>query len=481
MPHALVRNSDGTFTFKPLDWTDRRVGDEDTNPDPSFVDTVVNDIFFFRNRLGLVADENVILSTTSDFFNFWFNSSATITDTDPIDVALSSNKVSIITDVVPFAKELMLFSREGQFVLKAEGVLTPQNVAIDQTTAFNYSPNSSPIPLGQSLYFMTERVRSSSLMRYFTAQDVSENKDAEDVSSHVPTYIPTKIKKLSGATSESVIFMTPNGTNKVYVYKYVFANNTHLQQSFSEWTFGVEGQDEVILCEFIGATVYLIIKRNGVINLEKITLTGSLVDFTDEPYRLLIDSKRRVTGTKTYDKWTGKTTIQLPVTMRANEKFSLVSTDGVVLQSSLASTGSTFVVDGDYSGYTFFFGRDYTFDVILTKLMIKENTETGVDVTDNGRLQVRSMKLNYSDSGTFKVIVNNTEKNRSFTYTSTGKNLGTKDTIIGKAIIQDGTFKFPVQDLSTSIDIEIIGDTPEPVTILSGSFDALFVPNSRRL
>jgi diacylglycerol kinase family enzyme len=167
--------------------------------------------------------------------------------------------------------------------------------------------------------------------------------------------------------------------------------------------------------------------------------------------------------------------------MRANEKFSLVSTDGVVLQSSLDSTGSTFVVDGDYSGYTFFFGRDYTFDVILTKLMIKENTETGVDVTDNGRLQVRSMKLNYSDSGTFKVIVNNTEKNRSFTYTSTGKNLGTKDTIIGKAIIQDGTFKFPVQDLSTSIDIEIIGDTPEPVTILSGSFDALFVPNSRRL
>ncbi|MGX9280735.1 phage nozzle protein, partial [Pantoea ananatis] len=38
MPHALVRQSDGSFEFKTLDWSKRGAGNDDTNPMPSFVD-----------------------------------------------------------------------------------------------------------------------------------------------------------------------------------------------------------------------------------------------------------------------------------------------------------------------------------------------------------------------------------------------------------------------------------------------------------
>lgn len=55
MPHILVRQADGSFTFKQADWAGRVAGDEDTNPWPSFIGTPLNDIFFYRNRLGLVS------------------------------------------------------------------------------------------------------------------------------------------------------------------------------------------------------------------------------------------------------------------------------------------------------------------------------------------------------------------------------------------------------------------------------------------
>jgi len=48
MPHALINNNNGTFTFKQLDWTDRVCGDSDTNADPSFVGKKINNLTFYK-------------------------------------------------------------------------------------------------------------------------------------------------------------------------------------------------------------------------------------------------------------------------------------------------------------------------------------------------------------------------------------------------------------------------------------------------
>ena len=55
MPHALIRQSDGTFVFKALDWEPRRTGDENSNEVPSFINNTINDLFFYRNRLGFLS------------------------------------------------------------------------------------------------------------------------------------------------------------------------------------------------------------------------------------------------------------------------------------------------------------------------------------------------------------------------------------------------------------------------------------------
>ena len=92
MPLVIQRTATTTFTVKQFTYEDRRVGDENTNPMPTFVGKRINKVLFFRNRLALLAGENVILSRpgtlgTPDFF---IESALSVSAADPIDISAAS-------------------------------------------------------------------------------------------------------------------------------------------------------------------------------------------------------------------------------------------------------------------------------------------------------------------------------------------------------------------------------------------------------
>lgn len=483
MPHALVRESDGSFHFKRLTWTDREVGDEDSNPEPSFVGETLNDMFFYRNRLGFISGENVILSASADFFNFWFRSAAAIADTDPIDLAVSSNKVCILTHAVPFSRELMLFSREGQFVLSSDGVMTPKSAKVDQITSFDYSDGAQPLGVGQSIFFISNRVNYCSLMRYYTVQDVADLKDAEDVSAHVPTYIPKGIFRLSGNTSDNVITLcSRTHPNTVWIFKYIIQNSQSLQQSWCKWTFRYEGT-QVLLAEFVGSEIYFLINTDGGLFLEKSMLTGQAVDFSDEPVRYFMDRKVRYVIPKTnkYSDFNNYTEVSLKDIYGAVPKigsatYCLVGTDGYYHQVSEWDSNGVFRVTGDLRGATYFVGRQYEFDVVLSRPMIKKTTADGATISeDEGRLQLRYYWFNYSNSGTFSVSVDNDVKNKHFKYTCTSEVLGESPLVLGAYRVATGKFKFPVQDNSTEVKITVTSDNPMPVNLISGGWEGYYI------
>ena len=102
MPQALVREEDGDFSLRPLDgsaafggWAEREVGDEDTNPDPSFIGRPISSMFFFSNRLGILAEDAIIMSQPGDYFNFFAVSSLTTSDADPIEPAVTGYLTSV--------------------------------------------------------------------------------------------------------------------------------------------------------------------------------------------------------------------------------------------------------------------------------------------------------------------------------------------------------------------------------------------------
>ena len=97
MPLSLARSFDESgnaeFTLREVDWVTRQAGDDRSNPFPSFVGHKLNDIFLFRNRLGFLSGENVILSEAGEYFNFFRSTVSALLDSAPIDVTASTNKV----------------------------------------------------------------------------------------------------------------------------------------------------------------------------------------------------------------------------------------------------------------------------------------------------------------------------------------------------------------------------------------------------
>lgn len=488
MPHALVRESDGTFSFKRLEWIDRQTGDEDSNPEPTFITRTINDIFFYRNRLGFIADENIILSTSADFFNFWFETATSVLDTDAIDVAVSSNKVSILTHAVPFSRELMLFAREGQFVLGSDGVLTPKSVKVDQVSSFVYNPNVQPINIGNSIYFINDRVNSCSLMRFYTIQDVADLRDAEDCSSHVPRYIPTGITRLSGNSTENVIICLSNNTpNTVYTYKFILVNGNTIQQSWFKWTFGTD-DSRVLLADFINDNIYMIISTPSGLFLEKAELTGNTLDYPDEPVRLFMDRKTEYTipqGNK-YSDFNNYTEVSLKdvygTTPTEGYTYFLVTPEGYLYKTNEWDDNGVFRLTGDLRNKKVFVGRQYVLDVTLSRPLIKQNNSQGAVVSeDEGRLMLRYFWFNYSDSGVFNTKVINSLKHKEYTYTCTSKNLGVSDLLLGVNKVFGGRFKFPVHELNNEVAIKLYSDNMLPVNIVSGGWEGMYVRRTQKV
>lgn len=484
MPHAIVREADGSFTLKKLPWVDRGAGNEDTNPDPSFIGRKISDIFFYRNRLGVISDEAVILSSTNDFFNFWFKSAAAIADTDPIDVSVSSNKVVTLTHAVPFARELMLFSREGQFVLSSDSVMTPKSVKCDQITNFDYNPSVQPISVGPSIFFINDRVNHSSLMRYYSLQDAADLKDAEDVSSHIPTYIPKGITRISGNTTENVItLVNTDNPNTVYCYKFILQDGVSKQQAWFKWTFGYTGT-EVVLAEFIDSTIYFLVNSPNGLFLDKAQLTGNALDFEDEPFRLFMDRKVEYTipTSAKYNNFDDYTEVSLKDIYQYSPRntgeyvFYLVNKDGYLTGVSEWDDNGVFRVNGDLRNQKVFVGMSYYFYTKLSKQNIKKPTDNGGVVSeDEGRLQLRYYWFNYSNSGVFDCHVDNDIKNKHFKYRFTGKTLGESSTKLGINKVFTGKYKFPVQDNNSEVVISLSSNNPQPLNIISGGWEGLYI------
>lgn len=488
MPHAIVREADGTFKFKRLEWVDRQTGDEDSNPDPSFISRTINDIFFYRNRLGFIADENIILSASADFFNFWFETATRVLDTDAIDVAVSSNKVSILTHAVPFSRELMLFSREGQFVLGSDGVMTPTSVKVDQVSSFEYNPNVQPINIGNNIYFINDRVNYCSLMRFYTIQDVADLRDAEDCSSHVPRYIPTGITRLSGNSTENVITCLSDSTpNVVYAYKFILVNGNTLQQSWFKWTFGTD-TSRVLLAEFINANIYIVISTPSGLYLEKAELTGNTLDYPDEPVRLFMDRKIEYTipqGNK-YSDLNNYTEVSLKdvygATPTEGTTYFLVTPEGYLYSTDQWDDNGIFRLTGDLRNEKVFVGRQYVFDVTLSRPLIKQSNSQGAVVSeDEGRLMLRYFWFNYADSGVFNTKVTNSLKHKEYTYTCTSKNLGVSDVLLGVNKVFNGIFRFPVHELNNEVTIKLYSDNMLPLNIVSGGWEGMYVRRTRKV
>lgn len=479
MPHVLVREADGTFNFRVAEWDSRESGDEDSNPLPSFIDNTINDVFYHRNRLGFLSGENVILTRSADFFNFWMASAMEVQDTDPIDLAVSDNKIATLYHAVPFDAELILFSKDAQFALRSDSVLTPKDAYLTPpVTHFGCSLKATPVNAGRNIYFLAERSEYSTVREFFVAADNTDSKDAQDITSHVPSYLPNGTYKIVPSSVENILmFLTEGDEECMYVYKYLFIDSVRQQASWSRWSLG----GTIYGASFIEDSLYIVVERNDYLCLERVSFTFNTEDLPSEPYRVLLDCKQEVTVPQgCFDELQGETTINIKSfyneIYEPDRKYGIVTADGTFKE---VDADGTVTLNGNYEGKHIICGLIYKFRIALSPLYVKSETERGTQALLEGRLQLRQLWINYADSGYFVVKVDVFDKD-TYEYINTGRTLGTTDSTLGKLMFSTGKFTVPIQSINTNCKISVESDAPAPVALIGAGWIGNYVRRTKQ-
>jgi len=228
MPHAFVhyRNDNGLtrFTFQPFSgtdytdgsttisipgWTNRLAGDEDELPGPSFVGNSINDIVFFKNRLGFVSGENVILSEAGAYYNFWQQSALQVVDSDPIDLTAVSNDVAVLNYALQQQDELILFSNDNQFRLYSGDNVTfsPETASVGRISSITMEPDVRPEQVGPQVIFPVKEGDFTGLHTFITTdRTVGINLGQTAVITEtVPKYIPKNIDSLAVSRTDQYL------------------------------------------------------------------------------------------------------------------------------------------------------------------------------------------------------------------------------------------------------------------------------------
>ena len=371
------------FVLETVEWGTREKGDTNTNPFPSFANYTgtalytINDIFFHRNRLGFVSDENVILSEVGSYFNFFHTTVLSVLDTAVIDVAVSNNQVAILKSAIPFQESLILFSDLQQFKLSSDQFLTPTSVTVDVATNFETSTDAKPVAAGKTIFFPFQRGAYSGIREYFI--DVaSETNDANEISAHVPEYVDGVVKKLAVSSNEEVLIVLSDTNRKeVTVYKYYYNDKEKLQSSWSKWTFDAD----VIDVAFVGSVAFILFRRgdgaNDKVYLEKLNLSvDSATAVEDDKIGIRLDRRVKLTSedlvadsTPTVTAW------------QANQALKAVATTS---NQSGSGTGRTFSITTDANGqptvFTTALGTGYVAGNVV-RLTDPGSTSNTADVT----------------------------------------------------------------------------------------------------
>ena len=487
MPHQLVRNADGSFTFGPVTWEDRLVGDLETNPNPSFVGAKINNLFFYRNRLGFLSNEAVILGRAGDYFNFWVTTALTVTDDDPIDITASSVRPVNHRYVRPTSVGLVLFSDTEQFILTTDAdILSPKTAKINELSSYECDPLVEAVALGTSLAFVS---KTPLFTRLYELSEISPDRPPvmTEQTKIVPELIPQTATSMIASPALSIVSLATTGSTTVYQFKFLEQN----QQRASAW-YKWELTGELLDQFFDANTYYATVKDGNNVFVQSYDLTqaneeGFLTLPTGEKTDICLDIWT-VNPYRTYDSSADTTRVFLPYDHISGKTFSVlvlggyigasnnVSTEsvGAVLYPTVeGTTGAYYVdIDGDYRGRDLIIGYIYNMEVTLPKFFVTsaEGQSATSDFTSD--LIIHRVKVSTGLSGPIKYDVTITgrpewsktiEATTPYSYDLNSVNMSA-----------DAIHTVPIYQRNENLTFKIIGDTPFPVSLLSLNWEGKY-------
>jgi len=488
MPHQLVRQADGSFTFGPVTWEDRLVGDEETNPTPSFVGQKINNIFFYRNRLGFLSNEAVILSRAGDYFNFWVTTALTVTDDDPIDITASSIRPVNHRYVRSTSVGLILFSDTEQFLLTTDAdILSPKTTKINELSSYECDPFVEAVNLGTSTAFIS---KTPLFTRLYELTGISQDRPPEmnEQTKIVPEFIPQTIDSLIASPASATVSLGTTGSSTVYQYRFLEQGANQRLSSWYKWEL-----TGTLLDQFFDNNIYYAVTTDGTnVFVQSYDLTqqseeGFLTLPTGEKTDVCLDLWS-VNPYRTYNSGNDTTRIFLPYDHISGRTLSAVilggyiganvgvgsESVGAVLYPTVAgSTGNYYVdVDGDYRGRDLIIGYIYNMEVTLPKFFVVSSDGSSAVSDFTSDLIIHRVKVSTGLSGpiTYRIEITGrptwdktVEGVLPYLYNLNNVNMAA-----------DAVHEIPIYQRNSNLDFKIIGDTPFPVSLLSLNWEGKY-------
>lgn len=268
MPHVLYRQADSSFkldTYNEVvggmvgtasNWGELESGGQDGLDFPSFIGQPINNIFFHKNRLGFMTSDNIILSRTGSYGNFFIQTKQEVLDDDPIDLAVASTDVTTLRHAVPTAGQLIIFSDDTQFSLQSvEGPLTPNTADIIDISNYTYGNRAPAKAIGNKVFFTNQSGKSSQLYSYKVTDNGAQITEAVPMSIHLPTYIDESASNIIGHDVLGYTFIeTEDKPTELIVLSSVVRGSEELQNAFHKWVFA----KDLVATRIINNTLHIL-------------------------------------------------------------------------------------------------------------------------------------------------------------------------------------------------------------------------------
>ena len=475
MPHQLIRQANGIFKYEPVDWTDRLVGDNTTNPLPSFIGQKLNNLFFYRNRLGFLSNEAVIMSKAGDYFNFFAGTAQVVSADDPIDLQATSLKPTTLNYVLTVSVGLLLFAPNEQFLLSTDAdILSPTTTKINTISAYECDPDIEAVSIGTGAGFISKSLLYSKFFNMLNVQKESAS-TIDEATQNVPEFVPQDIDTMVSSPALSLVSMGKTGSSNLFQYRF-FIQGDNRVQTWYKW----EITGKLLMQFFDKSTFYVVSYDSTNVYLTSYDLSQS----TDEGYLTLPTGEKtdvcldmfNINPYRTYSSSTKKTTVTLPFDHITGKKLAVIAlgtyigdtiaaTDeavGSVLYPTVSSNQVT--LDGDYRGRDLIVGYVYDMTVELPKFFYTAR-DGNRSISDNtSDLIIHRIKVATGLSGPVSYQVNITGKDD---WTNV-VNVTLPNTYVlnNVNLAADAVHDVPIYQRNENLSIKIIGDTPFPVSLL---------------
>ena len=436
MPVSIIKDTLATITVSHSGFSAPTVGDNLSNPSPTFLNKKIKDIIIFNSRLGFASESTLVFSVIDDYFNVYRTTTSSYLISDAVDLELDSSKLGFraIDNIFALDNSIIINTGLTQSVLAMPTNLDISKAVFAQVSSFDLG-NNVPLPVRRSMYFPITQGSFTTIKAFAPDTETGTGFVDNQVTKHCEKYIRGHIVQ-SMYANDIFLARTSDDAKTIYVQHTYVAQGTIVQNAWHKWTFKYDikymystGEDLKIVFEDTANTQ---------------TLYGSL---SLSPAEIVEDTPTQIGYIPYLDYYTSDLTL-------AGKLSGVLIVD--IGLGKLVVSGSANSVQGN----------TYESLVELSEIIPKKMSSDGsANKIGYAILMLRRMAITLSYSGRFKINITRV-KRVVYSHSFIPQLLG--NIVIGREPVNVRDAKFPVNGRSQDITVVITTvDTFTPLQIRS--------------